>query len=124
MSMFNSLEVRVPLLDHEVQELACRMPSSVKLRNKTNKYVLKRLMERWGVPNDLIHREKIGFGPSLNYWFANGWWKEVGRMLLGGFIVQEGWINKVGIEHIIAQQDTVHLWNLWLLDIWARNYLS
>ncbi|MCH8332076.1 MAG: asparagine synthase (glutamine-hydrolyzing), partial [Bacteroidetes bacterium] len=124
MSMFNSLEVRVPLLDHEVQELACRMPSSLKLRNKTNKYVLKRLMERWGVPNDLIHREKIGFGPSLNYWFANGWWKEVGRMLLGGFIVQEGWINKVGIEHIIAQQDTVHLWNLWLLDIWARNYLS
>ena len=73
MSMLNSLEVRVPLLDHEVQELAARVPATLKWRNGTSKYILKRLLERWGLPKHLIHREKLGFGPSTDYWFAKGW---------------------------------------------------
>jgi len=124
MSMLNSLEVRVPLLDHELQELVARMPAALKWRKGTSKYILKRLLERWGLPKHLIHREKQGFGPPKAYWFANGWWKQAGTELQTGFLAREGWMTRKGIDTVMAHQDTAHLWSLWLFEIWAKQYLK
>ncbi len=50
MSMLNSLEVRVPILDHEFVEWVTGLPPEWKLRGNTQKYILRKLAERVGVP--------------------------------------------------------------------------
>ena len=67
-SMACSLEVRVPLLDRRVVELAATLPPWLKLRRLTTKYVLKRAM-RGLLPGDVIARPKKGFGVPLGRWF-------------------------------------------------------
>ena len=66
-SMMNSLEVRVPLLDHEVVEFSARIPAKFKYRNTQSKYILKRMAEHH-LPNEIVYREKKGFGIPIAKW--------------------------------------------------------
>jgi asparagine synthase (glutamine-hydrolysing) len=59
-SMARSLEVRVPFLDHELVELAARIPPAYKVRGATTKHVLK-VAARGIVPDRIIDRPKVGF---------------------------------------------------------------
>src|SRR6185295_3806673 len=70
-SMANSLEVRCPLLDHKFMELIASMPSSLKLRRQTGKYIFKKAMEQH-LPKEVIYRKKMGFGIPLAEWFRKG----------------------------------------------------
>ncbi len=67
-SMACSLEVRVPLLDRRVVELAATLPPELKLRGLTTKYVLKQAM-RGQLPDEIVTRPKKGFGVPLGRWF-------------------------------------------------------
>jgi asparagine synthase (glutamine-hydrolysing) len=67
-SMACSLEVRVPLLDRRVVELAASLPADLKLRGLTTKYILKRAL-RGVVPASVLARRKKGFGVPLARWF-------------------------------------------------------
>ena len=60
MSMLNSLEVRVPILDHELVEWAAGLSSAWKLRGHQQKYLLLKLAERVGVPREALYRKKQG----------------------------------------------------------------
>lgn len=66
-SMANSLEVRVPLLDHEFMELAARIPSGMKLRGREGKYLFKKALEPV-VPHGILYRPKRGFSIPLKDW--------------------------------------------------------
>lgn len=68
MSMAVSLEARVPLLDHRVVEFGFRLPANLRLRGRTGKYILKKLLARY-MPESHVHREKHGFGIPLGTWF-------------------------------------------------------
>jgi asparagine synthase (glutamine-hydrolysing) len=73
MSMANSLEVRVPLLDHKVVELAFSLPLSLKLRCSPvadridTKYLLKKSASRF-YPEEFLARRKQGFGIPVIEW--------------------------------------------------------
>jgi asparagine synthase (glutamine-hydrolysing) len=67
-SMANSLEVRCPLLDHKLMELIAQIPSSLKLRNGTGKYIFKKALEGV-VPSNILHRRKQGFSIPITEWF-------------------------------------------------------
>ena len=67
-SMAVGLEVRVPLLDHRLVELAARMPTSMKLAGKTGKYVLRQVLERW-IGREAASRPKKGFDVPVDTWF-------------------------------------------------------
>ena len=67
-SMAVSLEVRCPLLDHKVMELAASMPSSLKLRGRIGKYIFKKALES-RLPTEIIYRNKMGFAVPLGEWF-------------------------------------------------------
>ena len=73
MSMGVSLEGRVPFLDHKFVELAMSIPTSVKTKNGTLKYILKKAV-RGLIPDELIDRKKQGFGVPIYEW----WFKELG----------------------------------------------
>jgi asparagine synthase (glutamine-hydrolysing) len=67
-SMAHSLEVRVPFLDHEVVEFFWGIPSHLKLKRLTTKYLLKKAAERF-LPKAVIYRRKRGFSIPLTVWF-------------------------------------------------------
>jgi asparagine synthase (glutamine-hydrolysing) len=66
-SMFVSLEAREPFLDHEMAKLAVALPLNWKLRGKQNKYILRRILERY-FPASLFDRPKQGFSAPVADW--------------------------------------------------------
>src|SRR2546430_8057011 len=68
MSMANSLEARVPLLDHHLVEFACRLPARLRLRSGQTKYLLKRTLGG-RLPREVLMRPKQGFAVPLETWF-------------------------------------------------------
>jgi asparagine synthase (glutamine-hydrolysing) len=67
MTMAASVEARVPFLDHELVELAVSIPRSLKYRRGVTKYILKRALDGV-IPDDVIYRQKVGFGVPINRW--------------------------------------------------------
>lgn len=67
LSMWHSLELRVPYLDHRFVELAARIPAALKIKGMKQKYLLKRLAERW-LPRDMIYHKKQGFEAPMGRW--------------------------------------------------------
>src|SRR5207237_3937283 len=59
-TMANSIELRVPLLDHEVLEFAASLPQNFKVRGFTTKYIAKKTLSEL-VPREIIQRKKTGF---------------------------------------------------------------
>ena len=92
MSMANSLEVRVPLLDHPLVEFACSLPPDLRFRDGKTKYLLKRALEG-RVPADVLTRPKQGFAVPLESWFSGS---------IPGFFRDEladtSWLAGVGIQ--------------------------
>jgi asparagine synthase (glutamine-hydrolysing) len=69
-SMMNSLEVRVPLLDHKLAEYVARLPARLKLANGETKSIFKKTMESH-LPREVLYRPKMGFGVPMRQWVTN-----------------------------------------------------
>jgi asparagine synthase (glutamine-hydrolysing) len=67
--MGNSLELRVPLLDHKVLEFAASLPAEFKVRGRETKRILKTAFSRV-LPEEIIHRKKVGFPVPYGRWLA------------------------------------------------------
>jgi len=98
-SMAFSLESREPLLDHELVEWAMRLPLKWKLRGRTTKYLLRRLVYRY-VPQSIVDRPKQGFGVPIDSWLR-GPLKEWSEARLNDFRLFEGLpISQGGIQRL------------------------
>src|SRR6185312_9904569 len=69
-SMMNSLEVRVPLLDHKFAELTFKIPSNLKLKGLEQKYILKKTMASM-LPASILNHPKQGFAVPISIWFKD-----------------------------------------------------
>jgi asparagine synthase (glutamine-hydrolysing) len=130
MSMACSLEVRCPLLDHVFVELAARLPVSMKIRNGTRKYLLRRLAEKLGVPRDVVYRPKQGFALPLKHWMRAELKNEITALLLESRTLQRGYFRKSAVEKMLSEQHrgerdhSFALWQLLAFELWHRNYLE
>lgn len=130
MSMAWSLEARVPLLDHPFVEFVSRLPAQWKFRHGDQKYILKRLAERLGVPHDVIYRPKQGFALPLVHWMRKEFRGELARLLLEPRTLQRGYFNPSAIqetldEHFTGRRDrSSRIWRLLVLELWHRNFLE
>jgi asparagine synthase (glutamine-hydrolysing) len=70
-SMLNSLEVRAPFLDIELVDFLRRLPSSMKLRGGTSKWILRRAVEPL-LPAEILNRSKQGFAVPIGQWLRDG----------------------------------------------------
>ncbi len=126
MSMAASLEVRCPLLDHELAEFAATLPHSWKLRNGRGKHIL---LEAIGdrLPPELLHRGKMGFGVPLSHWFRDSlrallWDQLTGQRFLNRNIVSSGFVRGLLEEHQRGRRDnSVWLWSLLVLELWFHS---
>ncbi len=126
-SMAHALEVRCPLLDHRVIELAWRIPFALKYRDGHGKYILRRLLERY-LPVELFNRPKQGFAVPVGAWLR-GPLKDWGAALLDESRLREqGFLDPDPIlkkwrEH----QNGVHdwhprLWNVLMFQLWLERW--
>jgi len=80
MSMATSLECRVPLLDHELVELAARMPETIKVRGGRLKHAMKNALADV-LPAGILDRQKRGFGTPMGAWLKSDLKPLLSRML-------------------------------------------
>jgi asparagine synthase (glutamine-hydrolysing) len=69
-TMANSLEMRVPFLDLELVAFLESLPSNLKVRGTTRKYIHKKAVEAW-LPREIVHRKKRGFQTPMDTWLQN-----------------------------------------------------
>jgi asparagine synthase (glutamine-hydrolysing) len=130
MSMATSLEARVPLLDHLFVEYATSLPARWKLRGSQQKYILKKLAVRVGVPPEVVYRPKQGFALPLVYWIREEFKHDLPRILLEPRTLQRGYLNRRGVselldEHARGRRDhSGRIWRLLVFELWHRNFLE
>jgi asparagine synthase (glutamine-hydrolysing) len=125
MSMANSLEVRCPLLDHKLAELAMRIPHQWKRTGKQGKQILlKAIGDR--LPPELLKLPKKGFGVPLAHWFRGSlrsflWDHLTSKTFLERGVVSESFLRHLLKEHDEQRRNNYHwLWMLLVLDLWFR----
>ena len=129
MAMANSLEVRSPLLDHEVVEFAAGLPPDLKYHGRTSKYLLKRYTAR-RAPASGVYRRKMGFSIPLSAWLR-GELRPTGEdLLLSDRALARGYfdpdqVRAIWRQHQRGEREYPHqIWALMVLELWHRLFVD
>jgi asparagine synthase (glutamine-hydrolysing) len=129
MSMAASIECRAPLLDHELIELTTRMPSSLKVRGLSLKYLLKKAVAPW-LPREIVNRKKRGFGAPIGAWMREDLQPLIAELLSQEQVQRRGLFQWQTIKQLLdAHQKqqcdyTDQLFALIIFELWCRNFLD
>ncbi|MCS6885918.1 MAG: asparagine synthase (glutamine-hydrolyzing) [Acidobacteriota bacterium] len=128
-SMAVSLEVRVPLLDHELVELAAKIPAQLKLRRLCGKYILKRALEPL-LPRSVIYRRKAGFTAPLRAWLQDDLRELVAEMLSERRLCNRGYFRPEEVRKLITdnelrkEDNSLKILQLLVLEVWHECFLD
>jgi asparagine synthase (glutamine-hydrolysing) len=100
-TMGNSLELRVPFLDHELVQFAATLPTNYKVRGLATKRILKRAFGK-KIPREIIQRRKAGFPLPFEAWMKTDLKGRIGDVLLSKSFLDRGYFKKSGIEKLLA----------------------
>ena len=126
-SMAHSLEVRAPILDHKLMELAAAIPSSLKLRGMNGKYIFKKALKQI-LPASVLNRRKMGFGVPLAHWFRNDL-KELAHSVIFGrkrdALLDDSTVKRVWQEHQSGLRDrSTELWTVLMFRLWQQQFMA
>jgi len=128
-SMAHSLEVREPLMDHELVEWLATLPSSLKIQGQEGKYIFKKSMEVH-LPHEVLYRPKMGFSVPLARWFRGPLKQRVRSAVLGDRLLATGWFNTAYLHHLVdahqsgARDYSAPLWTLLMFEAFLRNVVD
>jgi asparagine synthase (glutamine-hydrolysing) len=128
MTMANSIELRVPLLDHKILEFAASLPENFKVRRFTTKYIAKRAL-RSRVPQEILHRKKAGFPVPYESWLRTELRSWVHDVLLDRETTSRGYFDRSSVEHLLDENArsgrySKELLSLTVLELWHRSFLA
>lgn len=129
MSMGNSLEVRVPFLDHTVVDFVFKLPIEYKIDGTMKKRILQDTF-RSTLPEELYRRPKHGFEVPLLKWMRNELWQTIDNDLLGPrFIGEQNIFNYPYIQELKSKLKSnnpgdaqLHIWALMVFQKWWKKY--
>jgi asparagine synthase (glutamine-hydrolysing) len=101
-SMAHSLEARVPFLSHRLVEWALTIPTDLKLRGSTGKYVLRKAVEPW-LPQGALSRRKIGFQMPFADWFMGGLNDFAREAWRSSGVAELGFLDSRGVEQLFDE---------------------
>jgi asparagine synthase (glutamine-hydrolysing) len=126
-SMACALEVRVPLLDRRVVEVAALLPPDMKLRRFRTKHILKKTM-RGRVPESVLKRPKKGFGVPLARWFRGELAPLLREACEATAVRRQGLFRPEIVQRMLDEHDTGRhdhrkkLYTLLVFLLWSRRY--
>jgi len=124
-SMAHGLEVRVPLLDHQLVEWISGLPPSLKLRRGVGKYLFKKGLEPY-LPAELLYRDKMGFSVPLADWFRGPLRARLQRSLASPVLADCGMFNLDYAQELMRQHQSgrrdhsAPLWSLLMFESFLR----
>ncbi len=128
MSMATSLEVRVPFLDHEIAELCASLPASLKLKNLTTKYILRKTLKKYNfLPESIIYRGKQGYSLPVKNWLREELKDYMIDLFKNSPIIKENfnnsYLSELVKEHLELKHNHNHiLWALINLSLWYKKF--
>lgn len=128
MTMANSLELRVPFLDHKVLEFAASLPADYKVKGFKRKYVLKRVLEG-RVPRQILHRKKAGFPVPYQSWIRKELQSTVWDVLDDRTTVNRGYFERTAVQKILQENRSrgyysKEIFSLVALELWHRAFVD
>jgi len=128
MTMANSVELRVPFLDHEVMEFAANIPHEYKVYGTKMKYILKETL-RDIVPDEILFRKKTGFPVPYERWLGNELHESAREILLDHKALNRGYFNRDGLERMIKANKSTGLyskeiWSLLIIEMWHKVFID
>ena len=128
-SMAHSLEVREPLMDHELVDWLATLPSNFKIQGQEGKALFKKSMEPH-LPQDVLYRPKMGFSVPLARWFRGPLRQRVQDAVLGERLMATGWFNPVYLRHVVeahqsgARDYSAPIWTLLMFEAFLREVVD
>ena len=129
MSMANGLEIRSPLLDQRIIEFAATVPSGLKYRGRTSKYLLKRYLET-RVPRSVIYRPKQGFEIPLAAWLRGELRALADDLLFSPRSLARGYVRADHLRQLWDRHQkgirnhAPEIWSLMMLELWSRTFMD
>jgi asparagine synthase (glutamine-hydrolysing) len=129
LTMANSVEARVPFLDHQLVELAMAVPAAEKIRDGVGKHVIKRAVSDL-LPEDLIWRPKQGFGTPVSEWFRGELGGQLERALAESAINELGVLDRGNVQTLLdlhrsgRAEKSFQLWNILNLSAWFDHWIA
>jgi asparagine synthase (glutamine-hydrolysing) len=123
--MANSLEIRCPLLDHRLIELAFKIPTGQKMPNGEPKRLLRALAER-RLPKKILSLPKRGFTAPIGSWLAGPYADQFRQDVLSPSARSRDLIDTARVARLFEEHHTgkadhsFALWAVWMLERWAR----
>ena len=124
MSMANSFEVRVPLIDHRIVEFMTSISSDYRIKDGQTKYLIKKLL-KGKVPDEIISKPKLGLNPPMGMWLKNDLQGFISTYLSKESVENRGinyeFVSNLLKEHHSGKRDrSLYLWSLIVLEEWHR----
>jgi asparagine synthase (glutamine-hydrolysing) len=119
-SMANSLEVRVPFLDHKLVELYMSLSSDSYMRRGVQKPVLRDLL-MGKLPNEILERKKQGFVGPDSFYMNISYYKSV---LVTGRLIKDEVISPFYLNEKLDNKDHWRLWKLFVLELWWQKWMN
>ncbi len=125
-AMSVSLETRIPFLDHRIVEFAWSLPTSMKIKGRESKWILRQLLYNH-VPRKLIERPKMGFSVPLSSWLKGPLKDWASELLDEKSLIADGHLSSKPIqkkwqEHLSGRRDNSHeLWSVLMFQAWKNN---
>jgi len=128
MTMANSLELRVPLLDHRLLEFAASLPAHYKLNGFTLKYIWKKALSK-RIPSRILKRRKVGFPVPYEFWLRDNLKDQVRAVLTDRKTMERGYFQKAAVEKLIDANSnrgsySKEVFSLMALEMWHRMFLD
>jgi asparagine synthase (glutamine-hydrolysing) len=127
--MAASIEGRPPLLDHRIVELLFKLPPNYKIKGNTQKYILKKVAEKY-LPNDVIYRPKAPFSAPMRGWLKDELREMVSDILSESSLKSRGIYNTKYVQKLISDNrkgladNSQLIWRLMVNEIWLRTYFN
>jgi asparagine synthase (glutamine-hydrolysing) len=127
-TMANSLELRVPLLDHRLLEFAASLPPHYKLNGFSLKYIWKKALSK-RVPDRILKRKKAGFPVPYEFWLRNNFKDQIRDILTDRKTIERGYFQRAAVEKLINANTksgsySKEVFSLVALELWHRMFLD